>query len=275
MKKIDFYGNITEELGVIMAFSKIHENLGFTKLVPSSSRGFDIDSIDYNGIDVTLEFEYLSENFILHGHQNNMNDDRKYVVVCWEDNIGLVTKLNEEYGKYLYDIIEMRKYVNVKIDINEEDACEEPKYVVLSYNPEKADKLDFGEWAFTNCFRTSTSIYTPKFAGDILPPGSKILFYQNGYIVGGFTVVRYEVIDEPKTKREWELYAKLTNYPITLFNMSIEEHKEYYSRGHIFYTDFFDIRDFKVKLSNFIDKKMSNHGKINLTREEYFKITGK
>jgi len=51
--KIDFYGDIKEELGVIMAFAKIHDVIGFSKLIPSSSTGFDIDSIDYKGEEVT------------------------------------------------------------------------------------------------------------------------------------------------------------------------------------------------------------------------------
>ena len=49
MEKIAMYGNIKEELGVVMAFAKLHEELGFPKLVPSKSRGFDIDDIEYKG----------------------------------------------------------------------------------------------------------------------------------------------------------------------------------------------------------------------------------
>ena len=274
MRKIDFYGPIQGELGVIMAFSKIHELLGFKKLMPSASRGFDIDSIEYNGHDVTVEFEFLSGNFIAHRHQDNMVSERKYVVVCWEDDCGLSTKLKNDYGLELFDIIEMRKYVNIRNDLERIEA-EEPLYVVLSYNPDNADGTDFGEWAFSNCFRTQTSPANPKFAGDNLPPGSKILFYQNGYIVGGCTVVRYEVIDEPKTAREWKLYKRLMDYPTTLFTMTVDEYKEFFTRGHIFYIDFFDIRDFKIKLSKYISKKMSNHGKINITHEEYNSIIGR
>ena len=73
IKKIDFYGDIKSETGVIMAFSKIHQLLGFSKLVASSARGFDIDSMDYNGENVTVEFEYLSSSFVSHGHQLQMD----------------------------------------------------------------------------------------------------------------------------------------------------------------------------------------------------------
>lgn len=274
MKKIDFYGPIKEELGVVMAFSKIHEILGFSKLVPSSAKGFDIESIDYNGNDVTLEFEYLSSNFIAHGHQNQMEDKKKYVIVCWEDDCSIKTLLMNKYKRTIYEVIEVRKYVNIKKDLLPPNKTEDPKYVILSYNPYNADCLDFGEWSFSNCYRVTTSSRTPKFAGDSLPPGSKILFYHKGYIIGGCTVVRYEVIDEPQTEREWELYSKLTNYPITLFNMNVEEIKKDYSRGHIFYIDFFDIRDFKINLLNYVKKRMPHQGKINLSKEEYYRIIG-
>lgn len=273
-RKIDFYGDIQGEAGVIMAFSKIHEELGFTKLIPSTSKGFDIDSIDYNGQDVTVEFEYLSSNFISHKHPQQMDDSRKYVVICWEDDCGLITKLRNDFEKDLYDLIEIRKYVNIKNDVLSVQNTEEPKYAILAYNPEQAGGKDFSAWAFSHCYRVRTSQKNPKFADDKLPAGSKILFYQNGYIIGGFTVVRFEIIKKPRTEREWELYIKLTDYPASLFTVSKEEYKTDWFRGHIFYTDFFDRRDFKVRLSHFTNKKMPNQGKINLTKEEYYHIVG-
>lgn len=274
-KKIEFYGDIQGEAGVIMAFSKIHEQLGFNKLVPSTSRGFDIDSIDYHGHDVTLEFEYMSSSFINHGHPAKMQNDRKYVVICYEDDCGLKSKLKDEYGKTLYDLITIRKYIQIKENIGSAKKNEEPLYALMSYNPDMAGGKDFSAWAFANCYRVSTSEKTPKFAGDKLPPGSKLLFSQDGYIIGGFTVVRYEIIDEPKTKREWIMYKKLTDYPASLYTVSIDDYKEYWYRGHIFYTDFFDLRDFKVKVSHFIDTKMPRQGKSNLTKEKYDLIMGR
>lgn len=273
MKKIDFYGDINEELGVVMAFSKLHESLGFSKLVPSSSKGFDIASIEYNGIDVTVEFEYISSNFILHDYPNNVEPDRKYVVVWWEGDWGLATALKEDYDAELYDIIKLRKYISIKQNIVSENH-EEPLYVILSYNLKCTDNKDFGEWAFSNCYRTSTDSIIPKFAKDSLPNGSKVLFYQNGYIIGGYTVVRYEVIDLPQTKKEWDLYKKLFDYPISLYTMTIEEYKTDFSIGHIFYNDFFDIRDSKIKLSHYVHKKMSRQGKMNISRDDYFRILG-
>ena len=94
--KLKLYSPVTEEAGVIMVFTKIHEQLGFKKLVTSSARGFDIDSIDYNGRDVTVEFEYVSSNYIRHEHPFKMIDERKYVVICWYDDCDLKSKLKKE-----------------------------------------------------------------------------------------------------------------------------------------------------------------------------------
>lgn len=273
--KVEFYGPIQEEIGVIMAFSKLHEALGFTKLVPSKNRGFDIESIEYKGTNVTVEFEFKSSNFINHGHPEKMIAGHNYVVVCWEDDCGLVSLLRKDHGKELYDVIEIRNYVDVQKDNLTTTQGDQRKYIVLSYNPKNADGKDFGDWAFSHCYRVRTSPITPKFSQDSLPPGSKILYYRQGYIIGGCTVVRYEIIEKPNTKREWEIYKKLTDYPASLFTVDIEDYKEEYSRGHIFYTDFFDARDFKIKLSTYVNKTMPRQGKIDITKEEYYRITGK
>lgn len=252
--------------------------LGFSKLIPSSSKGFDIDSIEYNGSEVTVEFEYLSSSFISHGHPAKMEDNRKYVVICWEDDCGLMSKLNDEYKKKLCEVIAIRKYVNIIKEAppsRPSKSSEEPKYAVMSYNPTMAGGKEFSAWAFSHCYRIQTSKKHPIFANDQLPPGSKILFSQKGFIVGGYTVVRYEIIERPRTEREWKLYKKLTDYPASLYTVSIEEYKEdIWLRGHIYYTDFFDRSDFKIKLSHFVKKAMPRHGKINLTRDQYFRILG-
>lgn len=275
MKKIDFYGSIQGEAGVIMAFSKLHDVLGFSRLVSSTNRGFDIDSINYKGQDVTVEFEFLSSNFITHKHPEKMIDGQKYVVICWEDDCGLMTTLKYKFRKELFELIEIRGYVNIKEDFETKTEPEEPIYAILSYKQEMAGGKDFGEWAFSHCYRVKTSENNPKFGEDYLPIGSKILFYQNGFIIGGFTVVRYEIIDEPNTKREWELYKKLTDYPASLFTISIEDYKREFYRGHIFYTDFFDIRDVKIRLDQYISKQMPHQGKINISKDEYYRIIGK
>lgn len=263
---ITFFGDINEETGVIMAFTKIHKELGFPKLVPSSSRGFDIDNILYNGRYVTVEFEYLSDNFIKHGHVKNMVEGRDYVVICWEDNCKLLQKVPN-----LYEVIELKNKIKIKKDFMESSANnDEIKYMILSYNPDNAEKKDFSDWKFSNCYRCNS-----KFSKDYIPAGSKVLFARNGYLIGGFTVVRYEKINEPKNDNEWLLYKKLTDYPMTLYTRSIEELKSSFTSGHIFYTDFFEIENIKLEWKNFIkDKKMSHDGRIYITKEQYYNIVG-
>jgi len=275
MKKIIFHGEIRNETGVIMAFSKIHEQLGFKNIVCSSPVGFDIQSIYYKGMNVTVEFEYKSSNYLAHKHQTKMEKGRKYVVICWEDDCGLMQKIKKEHKQDIYEVIEIRKYVKIENENSPVDnKDEEPIYGILSYNPKHAGDVDFGNWAFVNCYRVNTSEKGRKFKNNKIPKGSKFLFYRNGFIIGGFTVVRYEIIEEPNTKREMEIYKKLTDYPITHYNLTEEELRENYLRGHIFYTDFFDMRDYKKDLSKYIDKKMGQQGYITIDREIYYKILG-
>ncbi|MBU1627786.1 hypothetical protein KKB18_10495, partial [bacterium] len=139
----------------------------------------------------------------------------------------------------------MRRYVSIKKMIpssQEKEDPQEPKYVVMSYNPNIAGGKDFSAWVFSHCYRVRTSKSNPKFSNDSLPPGSKILFYREGLIIGGFTVVRYEIIEMPETECGLSLYKKLTDYPTSLYTVSIEDYKnpDNWLRGHIYYADFFD-----------------------------------
>ncbi len=275
MVKITFHGEINNEIGVIMAFSKIHEELGFDKIVCSSNVGFDIESIQYKGVDVTVEFEYKSRNFLDHEHPSDMVEGRKYVVICWEDNCSLMHKIKKEHKKEIYEVIELWKYVEIENENSPVNSVEEePIFGILSYNPKYAGGIDFGNWAFVNCYRVNTSENKRKFKNDSIPKDSKFLFYRDGFIIGGFTVVRYEIIDKPKTKKEIEIYKKLTDYPITHYKLTEEDISKDHLRGHIFYKDFFDRRDFKKDLSKYIKKKMGNQGYITIDRETYYRILG-
>ena len=66
MDKLRIYSLVKEELGVVMIFSKIHEKLGFPKLVSPSARGFDIKNIEYvddiGTHECTVEFENILNN---------------------------------------------------------------------------------------------------------------------------------------------------------------------------------------------------------------------
>lgn len=266
MKKIKLYSPVTEEAGVIMVFTKIHEQLGFKKLVTSSARGFDIDNIDYKGQDVTVEFEYVSSNFIKHEHPFEMDDGKKYVVICWYDDCDLKSKIKKDYHKRIEEVICLEKYVEVVSDIENKKQNKDIKYIILNYNPEYADNRSFYEWSNSNLYRLNS-----RFSGGI-PVGSKILIKQGDYIVGGFDVVRYEYIENLNDK-ELDLYKKLTDYPITLFDNDIPSLKKEFTKGHIFYDNFFLIDKVKIKFSKaFPNKHMSHDGRVYITKEEYDSI---
>src|SRR5699024_6115116 len=139
MEKIAMYGNIKEELGVVM---------GFAKLVPSKSRGFDIDDIEYKGNRVTLEFEYTSDNFINHGHVLSMIPERNYVLVCYEDNCNIIQKVRDEYKKSNLEVIELKNYIDIKQETIT-DSNESLEYIVLNYNPYVAGMLTIDNWTKT------------------------------------------------------------------------------------------------------------------------------
>lgn len=267
MKRLELYNTVREEAGVIMVFTKLHEDLGFPKLVVSSARGFDIDSIEYKGKIVTVEFEYDSKNFISHGHLEKMEDDKKYVVVCWNDDCNLKELVKKNFNKEIYQVIELRDRVSIKNNpSNVED--EEIKYIVLNYNPSYADNRSFSEWKNSNLYRCRS-----KFSNDHIPVGSKVLIKQGDYIVGGFDVVRYERINKPTTDYEWYIYKTLTDYPVSMFIDSIEDLKSDFTEGHIFYDNFFTIDKARISIKEQLPSvKMSNDGRIYITAEEYYKL---
>ena len=270
MKKVELYSPVNEEAGVIMVFSKIHEQLGFPKLVPASARGFDIADIEYKGRRVTVEFEYLSENYINHGHILKMENDKYYVIICYEDNCNVIKRLRKEFNKTNVEVIELKNYIEVKNDTFNREV-NDIEYFVLNYNPYYAAGLSINEWANTNVYGLNA-----QFKNNHIEPGSKILFKQGDYIVAKCEVVRYETFERPTTEKELHLLYNLLSYPIGIFNLSIEELKENLGRGYIFYDDFVIFSERKVSFKNTLpDKKMSQSGKINITKEEYDSLLGK
>ena len=269
MEKIAMYGNIKEELGVVMAFAKLHEELGFPKLVPSKSRGFDIDDIEYKGHRVTLEFEYTSDNFINHGHVLSMLPERNYVLVCYEDNCNIIQKVRDKYKKSNLEVIELKNYIDIKQETIT-DSNDSLEYIVLNYNPYVAGMLTIDNWTKTNVFGIDAT-----FKDNKIVPGSKILFKQGNEIVAGCDVVRYEMFNKPTTDNEWKLFASLLNYPVGLYNLNEEELKESFAKGYIFYDNFTVFKDRKVKFSEKLpNKQMSHQGMIKINKEEYDLLLG-
>lgn len=270
MEKVELYSPIKEEAGVVMAFTKLHKELGFPKLVPASARGFDIDDIEYkNGMRVTVEFEYLSDSFIAHGHVEKMKDTRTYILVCYEDNCNVLEQVRKIYHKTNLELIELKNYIEIKQEkIIEND--ETIEYIVLNYNPINADKRSISEWCKTNVYGLNA-----QFKGNHIVPGSKILFKQDDLIVAACEVVRYETFEKPTTENEWKLFRCIINYPLGLANLSNEELKEYFGRGYIFYDEFTVFQDRKVSFKATLpNRKMSYDGMIKITREEYYKLLG-
>ena len=80
----------TEENGVIFLFSKITNDLGI-KMVSIQKHFPDAEAIKYGddakGYRVYIEFEYLSSDFIRHGHLDQMKKGKPCdLIVCWEND---------------------------------------------------------------------------------------------------------------------------------------------------------------------------------------------
>lgn len=277
-EKIKFYSPISEEMGVVQVFSKIHEKIGFKKIVQSCSRGFDIDDIEYIddiGIHrVTVEFEYLSSNFLLHAHQDNMLSNRKYIVICWDDNCNLAKLLLEKYNKMLYKVIELKKYVEVVPDEVVDNNIVDKKYYLINYNPDYAENRNFSDWSKSNMYRFNNG-------NNInIMPGSKALVKQGEYIVGGFDIVRFNNIKISDNDDLINLYKTLTDYPVSLFVAKNSDIKEEYVEkniGHIFYNNFKEIgnKNLRRTIKEILPELNISYGAIQyLTKEQYDKLSG-
>ncbi len=277
-EKIKFYSPISEEMGVVQVFSKIHEKIGFKKIVQSCSRGFDIDDIEYIddiGIHrVTVEFEYLSSNFLLHAHQDNMLSDRKYIVICWEDDCNLAKLLLEKYNKMLYRVIELKKYVEIVPDLISDNSIVDKKYYLINYNPDYAENRSFSDWSKSNMYRFNNG-------NNInVIPGSKALVKQGEYIVGGFDIVRFNNINLSDNDDLINLYKTLTDYPVSLFVAKTSDIKEEYVEkniGHIFYNNFEEIgnKNLRRTIKEILPELNISYGAIQyLTKEQFDKLSG-
>lgn len=268
MNKVDLYGYVKEEQPVVMIFSKIHEQLGFPKLTPASKTGFDIDDIEYKGRRVTVEFEFVSSNYINHGHVEKMREGRDYVLVCYEDDCNIIEKVRNLYHKKNLELIELKDYVNIKEDKIVE-GNNNIQYILLSYNQTFNENISICEWKNKNIYGLNT-----KFASDYIVPGSKILFKSGDYIVAKCDVVKYEKVSKPQTELEVQLSRMLHNYPLGVFNMTDEEIKEFDCKGYILY-DEFKVFERPVNFKEVLpEKNLGNDGRCYLTKGEYDLLSG-
>mgnify|MGYP007069903353 CR=1 FL=1 len=276
-EKVKFYSPIKEKAGVVMVFTKIHEKLGFPKLVSFSTSGFDINDIEYKdelGIHrLAVEFEYLSSEYLANCYQHFMSDDKKYIVVCWEDDCNLQKTIYNNYQKNLYKVIELKNFVEVMLD--DENVSEiKPNYYLLNYNPSNANFHQFSDWKHSNMYTFSNNNNIK------VKNGSKVLVKQGSYIIGGFDIIRFNNIRLSNNKEVIELYKQLTDYPIGLFVNSIEtitnEFVDNYI-GHIFYDNLFEIGNTNLRKTVkeiLPDLGISNSAIQSLTEEQYNKLIG-
>ena len=278
MKKIKIYSSIREEAGVVMVFSKIHEQLGFPKLVSASARGFDIDDIEYHDDlgthRVTVEFEYYSSSFIGHGHPNYMQEDRKYIVICYEDDCNLEKLIYEKYQKSLYKVIELKDYIEIIPDEIIESSSK-PNYYLINYNPSNADYRGFEDWIYSNMYSFSNNMNT------IVKNGSKALIKQGNYIIGGFDIVRFLNLKISSNSEVIHLYKALTDYPVSIFSRTEEEIINTLvgkNIGHIFYNNFFLMDQntiIRKTVQELLPELKFRHSAIqHLTEEQYHTLLG-
>jgi hypothetical protein len=246
-------------------FSLYAKDLGFEIL--NIQKAFpDCEAIDLrnNGKrKVFIEFEYEAQNFVLHGHGEQMFEEAEHVVVCWSgkgidlvpSTVEVIVLSDKKYG------IEIAEYPEVGLK-----ETEKPQYRIIGYNTEVAGGKEFSVFENTKMFRTNI-----KFKDDFLPKGSVIVLYERGWLIGEFTVASYIYIERPpKTTYEETLY-QLVSYPVTIDTNPLKYGK--WLKGHIIYTDF-KVYDPQVDF-DILERNMSRGGSLVLTFDELQMIRGK
>jgi len=210
---------------------------------------------------VQIEFEYEAGNFIAHGHDKQMDKDKEYIVVCW-NNKG--SDLVRSRGVVVI-VLKEEKRLNIEIAEPPEikkNQIEKPRHIIISYNRKMAYGKEFSEFESVRMFRTNVRL------GKSLPKGSVIVLYENSWLIGEFTVVRYHYLKKkPETSYEKELYS-LLSYPVTVSTDPVKD----FTKGHISFTAF-KMYDPRVSIS-VLKRKMTRSGFLNIKYEEYQKIRG-
>ncbi|NQT27598.1 hypothetical protein HQ585_19745 [candidate division KSB1 bacterium] len=257
---------IGKEESVRHLFSVFAEKLGFTIL--NIQKSFPdctvIDNRNNRNKKVYIEFEYEAQNFIIHGHKEQMKPGEEYIVVCWDSKgIDLISNLEVIVLK---DI----KYIDFKDYVDfENPEIEKPQYRIIGYNTKMAGGLTLSAFENTKIFRTNI-----MFKDKVLPKGSVIILYQKRMLIGEFTVASYVYLEKPpKTKYEKRIY-QLTTYPVTVDPEPLETLKyDDWLKGHIIYTDF-KLYDPEVNFS-ILNRKMSRGQSIILSFDELQIVRGR
>ena len=276
------YSPVLSSLDVIVLFAKFHEQLGFPfieysvhdKMFIKKAKHWNKSKNQYE--EVTVDFEYLSSDYLLHNRQISMSRNKKHILVCWEDDCKLNIYLQENYKNDI-QIIELKNHVEFVNNIGGEELKPEYKYYLINYDLAGDDYKSYVDWKNSRLFR---------FKGDHILIGneSKALIKDGDYIIGGFDIVRYENIKLLDSSAFVQLYKDFTDSPIGLFSSNISEIKSRYcNRGkdsyvlHIYYDNFFELNNKKLRktikeiLPNF---ETSDCVVQALTEEEYNKLLG-
>jgi hypothetical protein len=246
-------------------FSQYARDLGFEilniqKAFPDCTA---IDLRNHGSKKVLIELEYEAQNFVQHGHVDQMVEGETHIVVCWSGKgmsllppgVEVIVLSEKQYG------IEIAEYPEV-----ESITGEKPLYRIIGYNSTMAGGRPFSAFENTRIFRTNI-----KFKDDILPKGSVIVLYEKGWLIGEMTVSSYVYIEKPpRTEVEKNLY-RLVTYPVTIDEDPVVF--DTWLKGHIIYSDF-KVYDPPVNF-DILGRNMSRGGSLNLDYDELQMIRGK
>jgi hypothetical protein len=181
---------------------------------------------------VYVEFEYIAENFIAHGHDRQMQHGEHYIVVCWLDR----GKNKLPTG---VEVITLSNVIEA-VSLPAFNSLAKPEVYVVPYNSKKNKGYLFTIFKSANIFRTNQKLGHQLQLPDgslirNLPDGSIIVIYEDKYLVGEFTVEHYEWIEqEPKTKVEKQIYELLSTV-----NYLPSSKQDPWAKGHIKYNNLF------------------------------------
>jgi hypothetical protein len=235
------------------------EILNIQKVFPDCTA---IDLRDNGKKRVYIEFEYEAQNFILHGHREQMAKGANYIVVCWSPKgIDLVPKTVE-----VMVLSDKRHGIEIS-EYPEEDLAEaeKPQYRIIGYKTEVAGGLPFAFFENVKMFRTNI-----KFKGNYLPRGTVLVLYEKGWLIGEFTVESYIHIRRPPKTRSERRFYELVSYPVTIDSNPLEFDR--WLKGHIIYSDF-KVYDPPVNF-DILKRNMSHGGSVILTFNELQMIRG-
>lgn len=266
MKELPIVGNPekSKEEFVRHAFSKYADQLGF-RICNIQKKFPDCTAIDMRNNryqEVYIEFEYTAKNFINHGHINQMEEGKEYIVICW-----LSTGM---------DILISQNIKVICLSDNPKIKVIPPEVLKRTYN--KNYNILYRAMAFNSNFIYGKSINifndvslfvtNNTLKDDLLPIDSIIVLFEKNYFVGEFTVVSYHKLDrEPSSQYEKDLY-NILSYPVTFVNDMANEHRFFKS-----YIGFKDFKKYNPIPCAIINKKLS-HGVTNLSFEDYQIIIG-